>query len=84
MQISFSYQLLQAAVLFLKLLESLRVMDLHSRVFASPAVERLLADLMFPANLKGALGSFALAQDLHNLFGVVSFLFRGPAIGLPG
>ena len=58
-------------------------MDFHSRVFAFPAVERLLADLMFAANLKGALGSLALAQDPHDLFGVVSFLFHGLAIGLP-
>ena len=82
MQISFCYQLFQAAVLLHKLIESFRVMDLHSRVFASLAVERLLADLMFPANLKGSLRSLVLAQDLHNLFGVVSFLFHGLAIGI--
>lgn len=83
MQVSFGHQLLQAAVLLLELLESLRVMDLHSRVFALPAIERLLADLMFAANLKGALGPFALAKDPHYLVGIVSFLLHRLVIGLP-
>ena len=76
MQVSFRHQLFQPAVLFLELLEALRVMDIHARVFSLPTVERLLADLVLAANFRRALGSLTLAKDLHYLFGIVSFLLH--------
>jgi hypothetical protein len=65
----------EASVSFVEAPEGVR--DVHPAVFALPAVECLLADVRFLADVRDRFAAFGLSQDSHDFRYAVSSPFHG-------